>query len=195
MVPQSLLFVFLICLSNRTPAKARMINRLLKTRCSFQLSNEMIPPQLHGNSLLKVMMAPMYNVNATINISDAYNPFNLQRGIINKMETINSVNGKLHAMNGAMGCKMGDSPICSLKTEYSINLLMPVYKKSITNKKEIISTIVDFDIQVNNIFLFCITGPSIVIWLIVFNDFMFHYPSVTAGDRCSEHPPLTGTTL
>lgn len=114
----------------------------------------MIPPQLQGSSLLKVIIAPIYNVKATIRKRDAYNPFNRQRGIINNMETRNSVRGNAQAINGANGFNMGDSEICSLKTAYSMSLLTPVYKKSITNNMEMSSTSVDLDIQVNSIFLF-----------------------------------------
>jgi hypothetical protein len=105
----------------------------------------MIPPQLHGNSLLKVIIAPMYNVKAIISMRDAYNPFNRQRGTINNIETRNSVSGNPQAINGANGFKMGESAICSLKTEYSISLLIPVYKKSMIKRNPIISTNVDFD--------------------------------------------------
>jgi len=106
-----------------------------------------MPPQLQGNSLLKVIMAPMYSVNAIISINEAYNPFSRHRGIINSNETRNSVRGNAQAIKGAMGFKMGDSAICSLKTAYSINLLMPVYKKSMMKRIDIISTIVVFDNQ------------------------------------------------
>jgi hypothetical protein len=68
-----------------------------------------------------------------------------------------------------MGCKMGESAICSLNTPYSISLLMPVYRKSMIKRTEMISTMVDFDNQVNessltDVFRCCITGPSMVKW-------------------------------
>jgi hypothetical protein len=116
-------------------------------------------------------------VKAIISIRDAYNPFNRQRGIINKIETMNSVTGKLQAMNEANGFKMGESATCSLKTPYSISLLIPVYKKSMTNSMEMISTMVDRFIHVNNRLLFCTTGPSMVIWLIMFNGYHFLHPA------------------
>ena len=154
----------------------------------------------------------MYIVNATISISDAYNPFNRQRGIINKTQTRNSVNGNAQAMIGATGCKMGESAICSLKTPYSSSLLTPVYKNSMRNKMEIISTIVVLDNQENDsilasIFRYCIAGPSMVIWLIMFNGFIISVPSNKASDRRSfDFPPsarhalgiilsITGTIL
>jgi hypothetical protein len=137
----------------------------------------MMPPQLHGNSLLKVITAPMYSVKAIISSRDAYNPFSRQRGIINNIETMNSVKGKLQAMNDAKGFKMGESAICSLKTPYSISLLMPVYKNSMTNSMEMISTMVLLVIHVNNRLLCCITGPSMVIWLIMFNGYRFLHPA------------------
>jgi hypothetical protein len=136
-----------ICFSNRTPINASTINKLLNIKWPFHDSNEMIPPQLQGNSLLKVMMVIMYSVNAIINNREAYNPFNRQRGIINNMETRNSVRGNAQAVKGAMGFKIGDSAICSLKTAYSINLLMPVYKNRIINSTEMTSTIVAFESQ------------------------------------------------
>lgn len=134
-----------ICLSSRTPVNASSIKTLLNTRCPFQESNEIIPPQLQGNSLLKVIIAPIYIVKATINASEAYNPFSRQRGIINNNDTRNSASGNPHAINGAMGSRIGESAICSLKTAYSVSLLVPVYRKSIINNQEIISTIVDFE--------------------------------------------------
>lgn len=86
-------------------------------------------------------------VKAIISAREAYNPFNRQRGIINSKETRNSVKGNAQAVKEAMGFKIGDSAICSLKTEYSISLLMPVYKNRMINNTEIISTIVAFDNQ------------------------------------------------
>jgi hypothetical protein len=150
---QSVFCSFLVSFSNSTPARARRINKLLNTRCPSQDSSDMMPPQLQGSSLLKVIIAPMYSVNATIRKREAYSPFNLQRGIINKMETRNSINGNPQAIKGATGFNMGDSEICSLKTEYSISLLIPVYKKSMIKRKAIISAIVVFDNQVNEIIL------------------------------------------
>lgn len=119
----------------------------MKIKCCFHESSEIIPPQLQGSLSLKAMMAATYIVKAVINKSEAYKPFNRQRGIINNNETKNSVRGNAQAIKGAMGFKMGDSEICSLKTPYSINLLIPVYKKSITKRKTIVSTSVDFDNQ------------------------------------------------
>ncbi|MEP7372308.1 MAG: hypothetical protein ABI675_02895 [Chitinophagaceae bacterium] len=109
----------------------------------------MIPPQLQGNSLLKIIIALIYNVNTIINASETYNPFNRQRGIISINETRISVRGNAQAINWAIGLKNGDSAICSLKTEYSISLLIPVYRKSMINSRAITSTIVDLDSQVN----------------------------------------------
>jgi len=154
------------CLSNRTPAKANKIKMLLNTRCSRHDRREIIPPQLHGKSLLKVIIAPMYTVNAIINNRDAYNPFNRQRGIINNKETKNSVRGKNQAINGAKGFKIGDSAICSLNTEYSISLLIPVYRKRMINNVMIVSTIVAFDNQEKEMILtnrfLCTVLPSMV---------------------------------
>lgn len=83
-------------------------------------------------------------VNAIINSREAYNPFIRQRGIISINETANSATGNAQAIKGANGCRIGDADICSLNTEYSINLLMPVYKNKITNRKVMVSTIVVF---------------------------------------------------
>src|SRR4051812_28378574 len=88
-------------------------------------------------------------VKAIINPSEAYNPFNRQRGIISNTVTRNSVSGNVQAINGATGCKIGDSDICSLKTEYSINLLTPVYRNKIINDMEMSSTMMPFDNQEN----------------------------------------------
>ncbi len=121
---------------------------LLNSRWPFQDSNEIIPPQLQGNSLKKVITAPIYMVKAIIKNSEAYNPFNRQRGIINIRDTMNSVIGNAQAMKEETGFKIGDSAICSLNTLYSINLLIPVYRKSMINSIAIVSTIVDFDSQV-----------------------------------------------
>jgi hypothetical protein len=120
---------------------------LLKIKWPFHDNWDIIPPQLHGSSLLKVMMAPIYIVKAIINAREAYNPFSRQRGIINRNVTRNSVSGNAHAINAATGFRIGDSAICSLNTAYSISLLMPVYKKRIMNSIETISTIVAFDNQ------------------------------------------------
>lgn len=146
---------------------ASNIKMLLKIRWPFQESKEIIPPQLQGSSLLKAMIAPMYMVKAIIKASEAYKPARRQRGMISRKETINSVSGNDQAINEETGCNMGDSAICSLNTEYSISLLMPVYKKSITKSIETISTMVAFESQENemifaNTFRFWITGPSIV---------------------------------
>ena len=108
----------------------------------------------------------MYPVKAIINKREAYNPFNRQRGIINNKETINSVRGNVQAIKGAMGFRMGDSAICSLKTEYSISLLMPVYRKRMINSVMIVSTIVAFDNQEKEMILtnrfLCTVLPSMV---------------------------------
>ena len=95
----------------------------------------------------------MYIVKAIIKASDAYKPFNRQRGIISIIDTRNSIKGNDQAINEANGSSMGFSAICSLNTLYSINLLMPVYKNSIINSTEIISTIVAFDSQVKEMVL------------------------------------------
>jgi hypothetical protein len=94
-------------------------------------------------------------VKAIMRKKEAYKPFKRQRGIINNMEIRNSVRGNAQAIKGAMGFKMGDSAICSLKTAYSISLVMPVYKNRIINRNEMVSTIVAFDNQAkDNIFRF-----------------------------------------
>lgn len=88
-------------------------------------------------------------VNDIIKASDVYNPFNRHLGTINIIETINSASGNDHAMKEETGFNIGDSAICSLNTLYSINLLMPVYKNSIINNTEIVSTMVAFESQEN----------------------------------------------
>jgi len=129
----------------------------------------------------------------SIKANEAYNPFSRKRGIINKAETTNSASGSVQAIKEANGFKMGDSAICSLKTEYSISLLIPVYKKSMINSSEIISTIVDFDslVKVNircNTFRFWIAGPSIVESLIMFDGSLFRIPGGKLVTDGSAHP-------
>jgi hypothetical protein len=139
------------CLSNLTPTKASSINMLLNIKCPCHDNCEMMPPQLHGNSLLNVIIAIIYVVNEIIKISEAYNPVCRRFGIINIKETMNSVSGNAQAIKEETGLNIGDSAICSLNTAYSISLLMPVYKKSIINSIEIVSTIVALESHENEI--------------------------------------------
>ena len=88
-----------------------------------------------------------------INRSEMYRPFNRKRGIINNIEVTISDRGSIQAIHIATGRKIGDSAICCVKIDISISLLIPVYKKSMTTSREIISTIVNLDIYFNlNVF-------------------------------------------
>jgi len=84
----------------------------------------------------------MYPVKRTISKSEAYSPFKRVMGMNKITETMISVIGNIIASQRDTGFNNGDKAICSLKTAYSINLLMPVYKKRVANNRTIISIIV-----------------------------------------------------
>jgi hypothetical protein len=92
-------------------------------------------------------------VNAIIKKRDAYNAFNRQRGMMSITEAMNSDMGNAQGIIEETGLNIGDSAICSLKTLYSINLLMPVYKKSIIKSMAMISIMVALDSQEKEIIL------------------------------------------
>lgn len=60
------------------------------------------------------------------------------------MAAMNSYNGSIQAIQLAIGLSMGELAICPLKTEYSISLLIPVYRNRRINNIEIISMMITF---------------------------------------------------
>lgn len=86
----------------------------------------------------------MYAVKNIIKTTELNKPFNRQRGTIRDIAIINSNMGTATETMPAIGDNNGDANNCSLKTAYSISLLMPVYKNSITYKATIISMIICF---------------------------------------------------
>ncbi|HEY8897945.1 MAG TPA: hypothetical protein VIM79_24135 [Niastella sp.] len=121
----------------------RTINTELTSICWGQDKLPMIPPQLQGNLSFMLTRVITYIVKIDISASDAYKPDNLQRGRINKTVMRNSTDGISQAIRGATGFNIGEPANCSLKVAWSVNLLMPVYKKSIIRRMEIISTVIE----------------------------------------------------
>jgi hypothetical protein len=107
-----------------------------KSRCCFHDNVDIIPPQLHGISVLRVKMYKMYIIKIIIMAIDALNPFNRHFGKKRRIEIRISVNGNKYVIKGAMGSNIEDD-ICSLNNSKSNILLIPVYRNSIIKRYDI----------------------------------------------------------
>lgn len=129
-------------LNNRMATASSKTNIILNTRCCFQDNNSIIPPQLQGKSLANMNIAVIYKVKAAINPRLAYTPFNRQRGTTNRITIRNSTQGSKTATGSAAKPNIGLTANCSLKSEYSMSLAMPVYKNRMILSTTMISMMV-----------------------------------------------------
>lgn len=116
------------------PRPAKKMKTKLKTKCSFQDSEAITPPQEHGIESAKNNTAVTYTVNKIISRRETYKATSLSLEEKNISATVISIKGTPHTSSQAKELKNGDCSSCRRKVSNSISLFIAAYVNRKMNK-------------------------------------------------------------